>query len=114
MADRMLVRVGYHQKDGLKIVNEKTLVSWACHLAVNADPQRRDPTERLDPFEEYVAVYRKDHIELYQDYVSEASKKVLMARKLLSKNASPATSNYAGPFRFHHRVPHCQSSTPLI
>jgi len=34
----MLVRVGYHQKDGLKVVNEKTLVSLVCHLAANADP----------------------------------------------------------------------------
>jgi hypothetical protein len=70
MPDRMLVRVGYHHKDGLKVVNEKTLVSRACHLATNAHTQRRDPTERLDPFEEYVAVYRKGYIELYQDYVS--------------------------------------------
>ena len=70
MPDRMLVRVGYHQKDGLKVVNEKTLVSRAQCLARNTDIQRRDPTERLDPFEEYVAVYRKGLIELYQDYVS--------------------------------------------
>jgi hypothetical protein len=70
MPDRMLVRVGYHHKDGLKVVNEKTLVSRACHVTVYADPQRRDPTERLDSFEEYVAVYRKGYVELYQDYVS--------------------------------------------
>ena len=37
MPDRMLVRVGYHQKDGLKVVNEKTLVSLVCLLAANAD-----------------------------------------------------------------------------
>jgi hypothetical protein len=36
MPDRMLVRVGYHQKDGLKVLNEKTLVSRACHAAANA------------------------------------------------------------------------------
>ena len=116
MIDRMLVRVGYHQKDGLKVVNEKTLVSRACPLASDADFQRRDPTERLDHFEEYLAVYRKGFIELYQDYVSGATRKrsLLMIRKLHSKNALLVTSNYAGLSLFHHRVPHYQSSTPLI
>ena len=114
MIDRMLVRVGYHLKDGLKVVNEKTLVSRACPHASDADFQRRDPTERLDHFEEYLAVYRKGFIELYQDYVSGATKTALMIRKLLSENASLVTSNYAGPSLFRHRVPHYQSSTPLI
>ena len=116
MPDRMLVRVGYHQKDGLNVLNEKTLVSFDCHPVINADLQRRDPTERLDHFEEYVAVYRKGFIELYQDYVSGATRKrsLLMIRKLHSKNALLVTSNYAGPSRFHHRVLHCQSSMQLI
>jgi hypothetical protein len=65
----MLVRVGYHQKDGLKVVNEHTLVSPSTYQCTKADEQRRDPASRLDPFEEYVAVWRKGRVELYQDYV---------------------------------------------
>ena len=52
-------------------MNEKTLVSHACRVAADPYPQRRDPATRLDPFEEYLAVYRKGYVELYQDYVSK-------------------------------------------
>ncbi|WVF68945.1 hypothetical protein IAT40_003719 [Kwoniella sp. CBS 6097] len=54
MRDRMLVRVGYHREDQISGFDETA--------------QRRNPCARLDPFEEFIVVWRKGQIELYQDY----------------------------------------------
>ena len=69
-ADRMLVRVGYHEKDGLGLFNEHVQVrsSFSLRRTV-AKFQRRDPCKRLDMFEEYIVVWRKGRVELYQDWV---------------------------------------------
>lgn len=101
MVDRMLVRVGFHKKEGLKVLNEKTLVSVLSDRSNSAHHQRRDPTDRLDHFEEYVAVWRKDFVQLYQDYVSSVNSgnAKLTDRKHRSKDASQVTSSYAG--RYH-------------
>ncbi|WVQ96460.1 hypothetical protein IAU59_003565 [Kwoniella sp. CBS 9459] len=54
MRDRMLVRVGYHREEQISGFNETA--------------QRRNPCARLDQFEEFIVVWRKGQIELYQDY----------------------------------------------
>ncbi|WVR06432.1 hypothetical protein IAU60_003463 [Kwoniella sp. DSM 27419] len=54
MRDRMLVRVGYHREEKIARFDESV--------------QRRNPCARLEPFEEYIVVWRKSQIELYQDY----------------------------------------------
>jgi hypothetical protein len=54
----MLVRVGYHPESGFKAFDEHT--------------QRRQPA-RLQPLEEYIVVWRKGRIELYQEWVGLAS-----------------------------------------
>ncbi|KIR57141.1 spore wall assembly protein [Cryptococcus gattii Ru294] len=52
--DRMLVRVGYH--------NEENIVSF------DEAAQRRNPCSKLDPFEEYIVVWRKGFVEFYQEW----------------------------------------------
>ncbi|OCF45974.1 hypothetical protein I317_00062 [Kwoniella heveanensis CBS 569] len=54
MRDRMLVRVGYHREEHISGFDETA--------------QRRNPCARLDHFEEFIVVWRKGQIELYQDY----------------------------------------------
>lgn len=52
--DRMLVRVGYHREENI--------------LSFDEASQRRNPCSKLDPFEEYIVVWRKGFVELYQEW----------------------------------------------
>ncbi|OXM79382.1 spore wall assembly-related protein [Cryptococcus neoformans Bt63] len=52
--DRMLVRVGYHREENIASFDEAA--------------QRRNPCSKLEPFEEYIVVWRKGFVEFYQEW----------------------------------------------
>ncbi|WVO12653.1 hypothetical protein L204_100258 [Cryptococcus depauperatus] len=68
LRDRMIVRIGYHREDGLKAFDEAT--------------QRRSPCSRLELFEEYIAVWRRGCIELYQDWRLPFKERIMGYKRL--------------------------------
>ncbi|KAK4686458.1 hypothetical protein P7C73_g3664, partial [Tremellales sp. Uapishka_1] len=67
-ADRMLVRVGHHREEDIHLFDEAAM--------------RRSPCTKMEIFEEYIVVLRKDRLELYQDWTTPFKERILGYKRL--------------------------------